>query len=64
MSPTSYQAAPPRDWKTDYSTAARRGDAVHPLAPVQARIQQALAGAFDPDRVFDRGRLFGATPTA
>lgn len=41
---------------------ARSGGAFHPLAPVQARIQQALADAFDPDRVFDRGRLFAAAP--
>lgn len=44
--------------------AARRVDAFHPLSPVQARIQHALADAFDPDRVFDRGRLFPVTPAA
>jgi glycolate oxidase FAD binding subunit len=32
--------------------------AFHPLPPVQQRIQSALMDAFDPDRVFDRGRLF------
>ncbi|HVK32270.1 MAG TPA: glycolate oxidase subunit GlcE [Burkholderiaceae bacterium] len=36
----------------------RRAGAFHPLNAVQARIQTALADAFDPDRVFDRGRLF------
>jgi len=32
--------------------------AFHPLNAVQARLQTALADAFDPDRVFDRARLF------
>lgn len=36
----------------------RSAGAFHPLNAVQARIQTALADAFDPDRVFDRGRLF------
>jgi hypothetical protein len=40
--------------------AAHRGGAFHPLPPVQARIQHALADAFDPDHVFDRGRLWPA----
>jgi glycolate oxidase FAD binding subunit len=31
--------------------------AFHPLPAAQARIQRALMDAFDPDRVFDRGRL-------
>jgi glycolate oxidase FAD binding subunit len=32
--------------------------AFHRLPPVQARIQRALMDSFDPDGVFDRGRLF------
>jgi glycolate oxidase FAD binding subunit len=36
----------------------RAAAAFHPLNAVQARLQTALADAFDPDRVFDRGRLF------
>ncbi len=40
----------------------RRAGTFHPLNAVQARIQTALADAFDPDCVFDRGRLF--TPAA
>jgi glycolate oxidase FAD binding subunit len=33
--------------------------AFHPLAPAQARIQRDLKDSFDPDRVFNRGRLYG-----
>ncbi len=33
--------------------------AFHPLAPTQASLQHELMDAFDPDRVFDRARLFG-----
>lgn len=36
----------------------RGAGAFHPLNAVQARLQTALADAFDPDRVFDRGRLW------
>jgi glycolate oxidase FAD binding subunit len=36
----------------------RRAGAFHPLNAVQTRLQSALADAFDPDRVFDRARLF------
>jgi glycolate oxidase FAD binding subunit len=32
--------------------------AFHPLPPAQARIQRALKDSFDPDRVFNRGRLY------
>ena len=32
--------------------------AFHPLQAAQARIQRALMDAFDPDRVFDRARLY------
>jgi glycolate oxidase FAD binding subunit len=32
--------------------------AFHPLAPAAARIQRELMNAFDPDRVFDRNRLY------
>jgi glycolate oxidase FAD binding subunit len=32
--------------------------AFHPLAPAAARIQRELMSAFDPDRVFDRNRLY------
>jgi glycolate oxidase FAD binding subunit len=32
--------------------------AFHPLAPAAARIQRELMNAFDPDRVFDRARLY------
>ncbi|HET9823149.1 MAG TPA: glycolate oxidase subunit GlcE [Burkholderiaceae bacterium] len=36
----------------------RTGPVFHPLAGAQARIQRALMDAFDPDRVFDRARLY------
>jgi glycolate oxidase FAD binding subunit len=42
----------------------RRAGAFQPLNAVQARIQTALADAFDPDRVFDRSRLFLDSVTA
>jgi glycolate oxidase FAD binding subunit len=32
--------------------------AFHPLPPTQARVQRALKDSFDPDRVFNRGRLY------
>jgi len=32
--------------------------AFHPLSDIQARIQRALKDSFDPDRVFNRGRLY------
>jgi glycolate oxidase FAD binding subunit len=32
--------------------------AFHPLAPANEKIQRALMDSFDPDRVFDRGRLW------
>lgn len=46
---------------TLFRSRDRRPGAFHPLNTVQARIQTALADAFDPDRVFDRARLFPAT---
>jgi glycolate oxidase FAD binding subunit len=36
----------------------KRVGAFHPLAPTAARIQHELMDAFDPDRVFDRARLW------
>jgi glycolate oxidase FAD binding subunit len=36
----------------------KRVSAFHPLPAAQQRIQRALMDAFDPDRVFDRGRLW------
>ncbi|MDE2394966.1 MAG: glycolate oxidase subunit GlcE [Burkholderiales bacterium] len=36
----------------------KRVGAFHPLPAAQARIQRALMDAFDPDRVFDRARLW------
>jgi len=36
----------------------KSGGVFHPLAAPTARIQRALMDAFDPDRVFDRGRLY------
>jgi glycolate oxidase FAD binding subunit len=36
----------------------KRAGAFHPLDAVQQRIQRALMDAFDPDRVFDRARLY------
>jgi glycolate oxidase FAD binding subunit len=38
----------------------KRAGAFHPLDAVQQRIQRALIDAFDPDRVFDRGRLLAS----
>jgi glycolate oxidase FAD binding subunit len=36
----------------------KRAGAFHPLSPAAARIQRDLMDAFDPDAVFDRGRLW------
>jgi glycolate oxidase FAD binding subunit len=43
---------------TLYGGLDKRGGVFHPLAPTMRRIQRALMDSFDPDRVFDRARLY------
>ncbi|MCZ2413418.1 MAG: glycolate oxidase subunit GlcE, partial [Burkholderiales bacterium] len=44
------------------ATLFRGGDRAagvfHPLAPVNAALQQRLKDAFDPDRIFNPGRMY------
>lgn len=43
---------------TLFRARSKSAGAFHPLPAAQQRIQRALMDAFDPDRVFDRGRLY------
>jgi glycolate oxidase len=43
---------------TLFRTRDKSPGVFHPLGPALARIQRALKQAFDPDRVFNRGRLY------
>ena len=36
----------------------KAGGVFHPLPPAEARIQRAVKAAFDPDGVFNPGRLY------